>query len=81
MVEDRLDVEEVALLSSEVFAFLAVEVAISVGGDHLDWNVDTESLSVRSFSKIVFRCPNCWSLSGTALITISRSKLARYSMV
>ena len=80
VVADRLDVEEVELLLSEVFAFLAVEVAISVGGDHLDWNVDTEWLPDRSFSKISTRLPNCSSVAGVGSMTMSRSILVRLSM-
>ena len=80
VVADRLDVEEVELLSSEVFAFLAVEVAISVGGDRLDWNVDTESLPDLSFSKISTRFPNCCSVEGVASMTMSRSILVRLSI-
>ena len=80
VVADRLDVEEVELLSSEVFAFLAVEVAISVGGDRLDWNVDTESLPDLSFSKISTRFRNCCSVEGVASMTMSRSILVRLSI-
>ena len=82
VVIDRLEAVEVELESSLVFfAFFVAAVAISEGGALFELNVDTESVSLRSFSMTSVRFPNVPSdgLEGSGDRSISLSMQVRSS--